>query len=932
MSKAHLIWTEAFRAELDVVNKRRSVDKQVKDDLVGLAFSGGGIRSATFGLGVLEALKELRLLEKIDYLSTVSGGGYIGAWLSANCKRAADQDPPADWLGEGADWTDSIDYLRRYSNYLSPMVGFFSADTWSMATIWLRNTTLVQLTVILAIALALLVPRLLFEGFRYWRPCVGNWRWTTICLFIFGAVGIAANQWRLNHSKVAFGSWLKGLAAAVICGAIALFVGIHFDFQPFGAAAIDYRVAGPIAVLLVLTGFWMQPAVAKLFVRGGRQVNYGQGGVQFGVVLPMLAVGFLVAAIMWWQGQAEPFARMADFGDFFLNAWRYWEFPLTVVFTSLLLFSFCSMRSLRGWKKLAAVVAPIPAMIVLHLLLSAIMWVFHGPATTPHDPKATWLAYVWGPPMVLYSFALTIVILLGMLGRQSTEGKREWWSRFGAWLAIYGTAWMVINVAAAYAPLWGGIVLSPDRWKGFSLTWAGTTLAGLFAGASGSTGGKSTPSFGAKVLGWVAEIAPYFFVAGLLLVVSYVIHLIVTLNSTTPDIHANDPWTLLNAASFQVTVWVFVICLAAFLLLAWRVDINEFGLNAFYRSRLVRCYLGATRFRENERNPQRFTGFDENDDLWLAALAQNPAGPLHIVNCALDLGGSSDLALHTRHSAIFTLTPLHCGSRYMSRDADGKKVLEMGYTPTAIFGGQEGQPTLGQAISVSGAAASPNMGYHTSPVVAFLLTLFDVRLGWWFPNPRKSGVQRASPLFSLRYLLMEVFGAADDKSKYLAISDGGHFENLAGYELVKRKCRVILISDAECDPKLGFEGLGTLIRVCEVDFGTTITIDVRPIQPAGESLWSQRRCAVGTIDYHDGSPLGTLIYFKASMTGKEDTSILQYKAAHPTFPHESTSDQFYKEDQFESYRRLGNEIASHTFESVRAETDFVTLAGKISDG
>lgn len=75
MSKAHLIWTEAFRAELDVVNKRRSVDKQVKDDLVGLAFSGGGIRSATFGLGVLEALKELRLLEKIDYLSTVSGEG-----------------------------------------------------------------------------------------------------------------------------------------------------------------------------------------------------------------------------------------------------------------------------------------------------------------------------------------------------------------------------------------------------------------------------------------------------------------------------------------------------------------------------------------------------------------------------------------------------------------------------------------------------------------------------------------------------------------------------------------------------------------------------------------------------------------------------------------------------------------------------------------
>ena len=172
---------------------------------------------------------------------------------------------------------------------------------------------------------------------------------------------------------------------------------------------------------------------------------------------------------------------------------------------------------------------------------------------------------------------------------------------------------------------------------------------------------------------------------------------------------------------------------------------------------------------------------------------------------------------------------------------------------------------------------------------------------------------------------------ADDKSKYLAISDGGHFENLAGYELVKRKCRVILISDAECDPDLQFEGLGTLIRVCEVDFGATITIDVRSIQPAGESLWSASRCAVGTIDYHDGSPSGTLIYFKASMTGSEDTSILQYKATHATFPHESTSDQFYKEDQFESYRRLGNEIAAETFKSIGDETDLVALAGRVTD-
>src|SRR6185369_5351708 len=129
-------------------------------NVAGLAISGGGIRSATFALGLLESLKDCGLLAKFHYLSTVSGGGYIGSWLSANCRRRL------DWLT--ADWAESIGYLRRYSNYLSPQVGFFSADTWSMLTIWLRNALLIHATVILAIACALLLPHPLFAVFDWW--------------------------------------------------------------------------------------------------------------------------------------------------------------------------------------------------------------------------------------------------------------------------------------------------------------------------------------------------------------------------------------------------------------------------------------------------------------------------------------------------------------------------------------------------------------------------------------------------------------------------------------------------------------------------------------------------------------------------------------------------------------------------------------------
>ena len=179
-----LDWEKAYEEEFKHIRARRdgaypSDDTtQAPDNLVGLAFSGGGIRSATFGLGVLEALKKFDLLKKIDYLSTVSGGGYIGAWLSANCKRTAEyneearqnnyppkpdwQPPEPEWLCKDSDWKTSIDHLRRYSNYLSPKFSILSADTWSIGTIWLRNTLLVQLMVILTIAVLLLLPRPLF--------------------------------------------------------------------------------------------------------------------------------------------------------------------------------------------------------------------------------------------------------------------------------------------------------------------------------------------------------------------------------------------------------------------------------------------------------------------------------------------------------------------------------------------------------------------------------------------------------------------------------------------------------------------------------------------------------------------------------------------------------------------------------------------------
>src|SRR5262245_14232271 len=79
--------TPATAAQVAERELRWHLGKTADDPLVGLAFSGGGIRSATFGLGVLQALHALGVLPQIDYISTVSGGGYIGAWLQGSLAR-----------------------------------------------------------------------------------------------------------------------------------------------------------------------------------------------------------------------------------------------------------------------------------------------------------------------------------------------------------------------------------------------------------------------------------------------------------------------------------------------------------------------------------------------------------------------------------------------------------------------------------------------------------------------------------------------------------------------------------------------------------------------------------------------------------------------------------------------------------------------------
>ncbi len=453
----HDTWTSDSRAEELLAIQRRRTDAD-QTSLVGLAISGGGIRSATFALGILETLRRSKVLGRVDYLSTVSGGGYIGAWLTGNCLRKPGWLAPDE--GRIDRWRESISHLRRYSNYLSPTVGFFSADTWSMATIWLRNTLLIQTTVVLAIAVLLMLPRPLFEAFEHW-PQVGQLRWITVALFIFGVVGIAGNLWRLTADRdlpfLKADWWLKGSALALACGAAAWVFATLRGFDPFGTGEVDHVSALPVAGLLLIAGLFLLPLGVKLVATAQRdesaptQINYDQAWVQRVVIVPLMIVGFLIAAILWGESNGLAsgghLTRLDSYGTAFTTAWKFWPFPLSVVFVSMWLLSFFGLRG-TGWRTFARSMFPaLVAVVVLHALLSAVMVRLHA-LTMLEGGDGAWRAFVWAPPMVALSFVLTIVVLIGMMGRQSTDGVREWWSRLGAWLGIYATGWMVIAVVA----------------------------------------------------------------------------------------------------------------------------------------------------------------------------------------------------------------------------------------------------------------------------------------------------------------------------------------------------------------------------------------------------------------------------------------------------------------------------------------------------
>ncbi|MFK8028809.1 MAG: patatin-like phospholipase family protein [Gammaproteobacteria bacterium] len=914
-------------------------------NLAGLAFSGGGIRSATFNLGVIQALSYFgigsqnskSLMSRFDYLSTVSGGGYIGSWFSAwvhrdaqeNSDGLADEDhlnnmrakfsahptsssPSSEDLDKLHESSvdarpektspntsgfapmehKAIRFLRSYSNYLTPKLGL-SGDMLALVSIFIRNLVLMQLALITFL--------------------------TSILLFLYLLASVSV---KIIHSdKVFLGMAVQELALGI--GLVSLLIGLAcFGYQvaevrtetvaPSGTpppdnAAIPVVMLNGVLVVLSVFSSWLIAISA----------------VGISSVAPLssyLLIGVVCYSLAWFIGRGIYWFRTRKTGG--------------------------ALQNLTLNQRFASFFSTVIAGAVFGALAYSCATALN---TDWASAQSNTLAIItFGPPAMLLVMSFIVTIHIGTAGAMFSEMHREWWARLGGYVLFAMMIWMTICLIAYYsAPVIrrlnaGGLTAL--------VTWASASGAGaLFARNASPEGGAG---IGSTVKTLVLRLAPWLFMLGMAVLVSFAVNTaFLTITSTShawPEalpfaeaiIIATDEF---RGVLISDSVLALMVSLAAFVFITFGLDINIFSAHAMYKNRLTRAYLGASLVKGRHEHP--FTGFSSADDVPLQNLSKQR--PIHIVNTTVNMTGGDDLAWQTRRAASFSFTPNFVG--YESKCSNG--VYLGGYRPTSHYASgidpqsvsapQESSQAsthvtaetphgidLGTAVAISGAAASPNMGYHTSATVAALLTAFNMRLGYWGGNTSDTPKQktralwtawwRKRPLFAGRPILAELTGSANAKSDWINLSDGGHFDNLGIYELVRRRCRFIVVTDAGCDPEHQFDDLANAVRKCWTDFGVHISfprLEEVSFQD-GDSRFVERHGSLGTIEYAefdrgDKRRFGLILYLKSSLALREYqkfVDIRQYADANDSFPHESTADQFFDENQFEAYRHLGYRV------------------------
>lgn len=905
-----------------------SVHRLEGDGRTALCLSGGGVRSAAFNLGVLQGLARLELLNRFHYLSTVSGGGYIGCWLSAwryRCEKGiSDITRGLSWPDRIGDAEipprvpDAISNLRRATNYLTPVKGILSPDTWATITVVGRNLVLNHLVIVPLIAALLLIVKF-FGAAAHEDRLFGVWeKW------IHGLIG----DW-LQHWFVA-----KYLGSLLLPG---VFVALGWIIFSTARPSWDVRRHAPLINTIPPTAAPHHESLAQIWAP-----RFGIVFVLLGaLILALLAAndipqGPIPSSWNWWRLAAFPIGGAVGTLVAFVLA-----IGVATVKRALCKFPRIAKAAVRflGYVPelppgpVTVATAGARAFVLLALAAFAagaagglVLGVGEELAVylPKNNPRSTALILSIAPLWFVISYNVGDAVFLGLTVRRPSPEKkfdwsdrwgdeeREWVARTGGYLTVIALGISILCLLTFFGPEFIKAILKDFEWTG---PVGIATVAILSALASiGLAASPFSTHFGGAPKGvrlpvrTILTIATPIF-AGLLTVIlstaldtalfeKPLLELLSTPGNSGLLFDPRSSCGLEGLLGLAFFLAVFSYYAAGF------VNINRFSLYDLYRMRLTREFLGAS---NGNRRPDFWTGFDETDDIPLADLWPSQTDKetrlYPVINVALNMAATKRLEWQERKAVSFVFTPRYSGS---------------GATPDLGFRDTKDYASgirLGWAMTVSGAAVSPNAGYSTMPGLALLMTLFNLRLGAWSGNPGKAGgevYRLRGPGNALRPLWSEALALTDDQAKYVYLSDGGHFDNLGVYEMLRRRCRYIVISDATCDPDYAYADLGSVVRKAAIDFGIRITFKHLDMTRRGETAVKGAYSAFAVIEYPEAQSSGRrqrgyLLYIKSYYGGLEEPAdVRAYALANPAFPHDTTLNQFFGEAQFESYRALGS--------------------------
>ncbi|GAJ96050.1 patatin-like phospholipase family protein [Rhizobium rhizogenes] len=758
------------------------------ENLLGVALSGGGVRAAIVALGVLQTLASEDLLSKFHYLSTVSGGGYIGTaltWFWSSSRLAYERVSKAD-LPEFGSTPENFPFQDR-SDPPSDAAPEAGPSAHEMAV---KNLDFLR-----------------------------------------------------NH-----GSYLT-------------------TGDGIGIAGLVVAVVRTVLVSLLV---WF-PLLISIFMVIARVDNH------------YCPKGQDVCATLWVPGRPS-FSFLLEFAAVLTCV-----FVLGVIFLALARPSEMALSGRKKWKALAIAFGCAVVAIVLAFVA---MQVYQELANFQGLSGAFLVALIFG------STISTFFAIQPFLGKNPAYWTRRAFERTSSFsLPFFATC-----LIAGAIPLIVGYATNNPSTK--TLSFAGFGISSSFLGTVSLLSGVGTALYGYYLK--AKSVAPSL--AGQLLALGSSILFIFGLllfSFVVADV--------ILSAELEIYQAVFCISIfAAALAIGTFSSINATGLHRFYRDRLMETFMPMT--NGIEAGLARASSYA--DTLTIAEMWDGTKDvgrrPYHIINTHAILGSDPQPKLNVRGGDNFIISGAYIGSQ------------ATGWLSTEEYIERHGTLTVSSAMAASGAAATAHAGYIGTGLtrkrfISAVMSILNIRLGLWVGNPAvlsQHGIfkQRNATYFRPG-LLSGIFGLGyKSGSRFLELSDGGHFENLGLYELVRRRVSVAVVVDAEQDETISLSSLVSAVNRIKEDFNTVIHFDEdrgpelligqeSKQYPSGVQI-ARSPFIVGEIRYPDGS-LGALVYIKSTMMTGLDFLTDGYRAANPDFPHQSTIDQFFQPAQFEAYRDLG---------------------------